>query len=513
MNDANQRLDPALEGETSPRRGLDRALVIGFAWTGAAKSATQVLSWLSTLLVARLLLPADLGLYGMAAVYLGFVQIVNQCGLGAAILQKRDLTSPEIAQLGGFSLLLASCLCAVSWILAGTIARFFGEPAVTTIVRVLSVTFIGGALEVVPRTLLTRDLEFRRLALIDSMAAIVMMVTTLWLALLGARYWSLIGGVLGGRFMGIALVCWIRRHPISWPRDFRGLRESLSFGAQIVGANVAWYLYRNADLTTVGRVLGKTALGTYELGITISGAPLERLNELVGRVVPSVFAAVQNDAGALRRYFLHLSEGLSLFTFPAAVGLAMVAEDFVALALGPRWQAAVLPLRLLALASAFRSLGPLVTHVMIYSGNPSRNTRYTLAAALTLPPLFWAGAQWGLAGVALVWLIGQPVVSIATAYRDAFRIMQLPVRSYLRALWPASSSAASMAASVALVRLALPHEGSLAWRFTTEVAAGVVTYLAALCAFHREQVVAFASILSNHARSSLGQSLAASVSL
>ena len=489
------RPDVAARAEPDTTRGLDRALVSGLAWTGAAKWGMQISSWVATLLVARLLVPADFGLYGMAAVYLGFVQIVNQFGLGAAILQNRDLSTREIARLGGFSFLLAACLCVISYGLAGPIARFFGEPAVTTIVRVLSLTFLAGALEVVPRNLLTRDLEFRKLAFVDTVAAIVQMVTTLGLAIMGARYWSLIGGVVLGRFAGSVLVWRARRHPIAWPGDMRTLRAPLSFGAHIVVANVAWYVYRNADLTVVGRVLGTVALGAYSLGVTISGTPLEKLSDLVGRVVPSVMAAVQKDVVAMRRYFLGLSEALSLVSFPAGVGLALVGQDFVDLALGPKWQAAVLPLRLLALGVAFRSLGILVPPVMIFSGNPAQNTRFTVAAAIFLPPLFWLGTRWGLAGVAAVWLTGQPIVLIATAYRSAFRIMHLGVRAYLRALWPAASSTLGMAAVVLLVRLALPLSYPLGWRFGSEVLAGVAAYAVGLYAFHGERVRAFWRLL------------------
>src|SRR6185369_16249399 len=98
----------------SPTHELDRSLLRGIAWTGGVKTATQILSWLTTLVVARLLSPNDYGIAGMAMVYVGFVQLVNEFGLSAAVVQRRDLTDQQIAKLGGLSILLGVGLCLVS---------------------------------------------------------------------------------------------------------------------------------------------------------------------------------------------------------------------------------------------------------------------------------------------------------------------------------------------------------------------------------------------------------------
>src|SRR5437763_6655187 len=89
-----------------PARELDRSLIRGIAWTGATRWATQLLGWASTLIVARLLAPTDYGVVGMAMIYLGFMQLVNEFGLGSAIIQRRDLTADQISRLNGLALLL-----------------------------------------------------------------------------------------------------------------------------------------------------------------------------------------------------------------------------------------------------------------------------------------------------------------------------------------------------------------------------------------------------------------------
>src|SRR5207249_12215174 len=104
---------------------VDRSLAQGIAWTGGIKSFTQLVSWAATLIVARLITPTDYGLFAMAMVYAGFVQLVNELGLSLAIVQRRDLTAEQIAQLGGLAVLASVVIFVLSLGLAEPVAVFF----------------------------------------------------------------------------------------------------------------------------------------------------------------------------------------------------------------------------------------------------------------------------------------------------------------------------------------------------------------------------------------------------
>src|SRR5881396_4153660 len=184
MADADQPLD------------LDRALLTGLAWTGSTKWVAQLVSWAATLMVARLITPTDYGLFAMAMVYAGFVQLVNELGLSLAIVQRRDLSGDQIAQLGGLAVLASVVIFVLSLGLAEPVAVFFGEPAVQGIIIALSLTFVMRGVQVVPRSLLARDLEFRRLAWLDAGEAMVWSSVTLTGAYFGLGYWALVWGTV-----------------------------------------------------------------------------------------------------------------------------------------------------------------------------------------------------------------------------------------------------------------------------------------------------------------------------
>jgi O-antigen/teichoic acid export membrane protein len=479
---------PDTPAQPSATRELDRSLMRGLAWTGAARWLTQLLSWASTLVVARLLTPTDYGLVGMALVYFSFMQLVNEFGLGAAIVTLRHLTEPQVARLGGLALLLSCGFVAVSVLLAGPVATFFGEPAVRWLIIAYSVGFITSAVQTVPRSLLQRDLDFRRLAGVDGAEALVQTLATLALAVAGFRYWSLVGGFLVARVTSAALLTMWRPHRFAWPRGRDITAEGVTFGWQIALARIAWYLYSNADFAVVGRVLGKAALGAYTLGWTIASIPVDRVTSLVGSVTPAVLSAVQHDRLALQRYLKNLTEGLSLITFPASVGIALVADQLVVAVLGDRWRPAIVPLQLLALSAALRSVSPLLPPIIVATGHTRRNLQFTVLAALILPTLFYLGTHWGTAGVAAAWVVGHPVFVMSLYVACALRVTGLGLSGYLRSLAPATGGTLLMSAVVLGVRLVAPDTWPVGVRLGTQVLSGVVTYGAVVYLAHGARV-------------------------
>src|SRR5688572_3769673 len=410
----------------SERGALDRSLVRGLAWTGGVRWIGQMVSWAITIVVARLLTPGDYGLAGMAAVYTGFALLLCEAGLTAALLRRGDSDTVAQAQLGGFAALLGVACCLISVLVAFPLARFFGEPAVRDLVIVSSFGFIPRGLQVLPRGILARNLDFRRLAWIDGLESLALAFATLTLALSGAGVWSLIFGSFSGAVVGaIASFAWCPQR-LAWPREFRRIASDVIFGGKVLGAQLAWYFYSNADFAVVGWLLGPGTLGAYTIAWTIANMPVDRVSSLASRVTPAYFAALRDDRNELRRYLTALTEGLALITFPACIGLSLVAEDLVHVVLGPAWSAAVVPLQLLSLVAATRAIFVLVPPILVFTGQVDRNLRFSVTCALVLPVAFTLAARWGAMGVALSWVLVYPLYAGVALFRHALRAVDLP---------------------------------------------------------------------------------------
>jgi PST family polysaccharide transporter len=453
---------------------LRRSLVHGIAWTGGAKWLTQLFTWASTILVARVLGPDPYGLVAMAGVFLGLVTMFTEFGLGTSVVTLRDMTPNQIAQVNALAVLLGALGMAITWALAVPLAALYRTPELVWIIVALSTTFLISGVRVVPYALLQRDLRFRLLAILEGSQGLLYALANVAFALLGFGVWTLVLGAIASQlFLAVAtvLAC---PHGYQRPRsgDLRGV---LSFSGNILIGRFAWYIYSNADFFVAGRVLGKSALGAYSLAWTLASIPIEKITALVARVTPAYFAAARDDNGALRRILLDVTEGLAFLTLPATLGLALVAPEFVALFLGDQWSAVTVPLQILCLFASFRSLVTLLPQVLNVKGDAGWTMRLGVATALLLPPAFYAGSRWGAEGIAMVWVLVYPLLTIPL-YRRTCQRIALPARAYWSVLWPALGGAVAMGAVVLLARMALPVGWPLAARLGVLVGAGAITY-------------------------------------
>lgn len=471
---------------------MDKQLVGGIAWTAAAKWSSQILTWLCLLLVARLLTPSDFGIVGVAGVYLGLVAVFSEFGFGSAVINLQDLTVNEIAQINTFSAISGTIGFIVSCALATPLGWFFRAPALPAVIVVMSTNFLITGFKTVPSSLLQREFRFKRLSLIDTVAAITQSLCVLLLAWRGAAYWSLALGSVIATLVSTTLNMTSRPSGFARPR-LKSITHALNFSWQVLMARLSWNLYSDADFLVAGRVLGATALGAYTFAWNLATLPVEKVTGLVGQVTPAFFSANQADFSGLRRYLLTLTEGVALVTFPATIGLGLLAPDFVTLALGERWSGVVAPLQVLAFYGSIRSvsalLGPLLTAL--------RETRFLMwinaMAVVLMPTAFYLGSRWGPAGIAWGWILAYPLVALPL-YVRAFRKIDMSVRKYLIALRPASDASLAMILSVGALKWAIPPAWPLYARFAVEVTGGATAYLIALSVFHGERLRSFLSL-------------------
>ncbi len=487
---AARAVDPVAAGEA-----LDRSFAAGLLWTAGARWASQLVSWGVTILVANLLSPTDYGIVGMSALLVGFIALVGEFGLGLTVVRYRDLSAQELAAMQGLALVVGLTSLAIGCALAVPLGAFFRSPQLPAVVAVQSLGFVIAAGAVVPAGLLQRDLRFRALAGVEVCRAFAAAVVAAALALGGFGYWTFGLAELGGTTAATLAILATRRQPVAWPRPAR-LARVATFSVRTLVDRVAWYTYLNADFLLVGRLLQRQALGVYTFAWTLTNLPVEKITALVSHVSPAYFSALQDDRAGLRRYVLALTEGLATLALPMTVGLALVADDFVALAFGAKWQGAVVPIRLLAVSMAWRAVAPVLHNALLMLGDARFLMYQGLACALTFPAAFYAGLRMGgLAGLAATWLVIYPISQLPVLWRTVTRIM--PARVYAGAFRPAVEGTLAMCVTVAAVRLLLPRptgRADAALPLAAQIAIGAGTYALVLWLRHRGRLEALLAL-------------------
>lgn len=471
---------------------LDRALVRSVAWSGLVKWTGQIISWISTIIVARMLTPADYGLVAMGTTFMGILMLLNEFGLGATVTARRDLTEKQVAQLNTVAVLISLLAMMIMAAAAYPLARFYASPDLPNVMLVLGLGFLISALRTVPRAIMERELRFKVVVLIDGLQVIVTVLVSLTLAFLDYGYWALVFGPLAGSVFATVALLVSKRCGFSWPRR-ADLGDVLGMSWHLVGSQVSWYVASTSDQFIIGRVLGSSAMGAYQLAFTLANMPIDKIVSTVNRVMPAIYSAVQTDMPAMRRYLLGSAEMVTLVVFPVAVGLALVAEETVLLLLGHKWIEAVPALILLSFYTAVRSVISLTANVLVALRETGIAFWNGLLCVVLFPPLFYLGTRWGLLGVAAAWLIAHPLASIAV-YHRVFRRTGMRRSEFIEAIWPATSACIAMAIAVIMVKkvtVGMP----LLIQLLIHVAVGAVAYSAILLIFHRKALARIIKLL------------------
>lgn len=456
-------------------------------WTAGARLAAQVITWAITLVVIRILTPADYGLLAMATVFIGFLSMFSEFGLGSAVVQRVDVDVPTLRRAFGIIIAIHFLLAAVVLAAAPLVGYFFAEPRVIPIVQVFSMQFVLAAFAVIPDAMLQRRMEFRRRSLLDLSGAIVSSVTTLVLALAGHGVWALVAGSVlrqAWKTIGINVLS-----PFShWPAfSLTGMRSFLTYGGHLTGAQLLWFFFTQIDVVIAGKWLGKELVGFYSVAVHLSSLPNQRIAGIINQVAFPSFARIQHDIQAVGRHFLLGVRVLSFVAFPILWGMSSVAPEIVEIILGPRWGPAALPLQVLGLIMPVRTITMFVPNALQGVGRSDVIFWNCVWASLVTPVAFLVGIQWGLPGLSFAWLFWAPVVFIQIMLKS-LPILGLSLRQLLLSIVPAGAACTLMYASVYLARLALSAISNGGLRLALLVLVGAASYVAASLAFNRKGV-------------------------
>jgi O-antigen/teichoic acid export membrane protein len=474
-------------------RELDRTLFSGIAWTASLRWLGQIVSWSATLYAARVLTPGDYGLAALAMIPIGFARLIENFGLEAVVLQDRSLSSDQIARLAGVGVLLAVFLMGAFVLAAPLFAAYFHEDVLHAMTIVLSVTFLIDALQIVPRALLQRDLEFQKLAIVSFVQTVVGALTLVLLAKAAFGAWSLIFNTLISALVVLVIMLRLRPYALAMPRRIGTLLRPLASGWRVFVAHTSWYGYSNADSTIVGRVLGKEAAGIYSMAFTVASLPTQEIAAVLGRVVPGFFTRSQDDRDRLRGYFLLLTEGMSYLTLPIATGLAITARPLVEVLFGPQWLAAAMPLQILCAYVAFNTMQMLAPHVIMWTGHFKAVMWLNLFALAVLPAAFVVGVRWGLEGVAWALVVAYPFVMLPGLVLS-HRLLEIRWLQYFGAMRPAAIGCFVMLLAENLVLPSIRDADGVT-RLAVQVAIGAATYVGVVALMYRKRVASILTLM------------------
>lgn len=463
---------------------LKRKTLSSLRWMATAKFAGQLVNWSITIIVIRLLMPADYGLLAMANVVVALLAMFAEMGIGASLVRAPKWETVLAAQLLGAALVVNALFCLALIAAAPLIGTFYDEERVVPVIRAVALQFPITAAALIPDAFLRRSMRFKQLSIVEIATGVAGNGTTLALAYLGYGVWSLVAGGLVAASLRTLVLHALTTERVAPTLRWRGARSHLGFGASVTITRLLWYIFLQCDTVIAGRMLGKDALGFYTVAVHLATLPMQRVSSFVNDVAFSAFAKIQDDLPSISSN-IHLAiRVVSLFAFPALWGLAATAPEVVLVVMGEQWLPAVVPLQIVAVAVPIRMIGTILSTATISVGRVDVALTTTLVGVVIAPPLFYLATPFGIIGLSVVWAAVTPVMLALNLYRTA-RNLGITPKDAVQEMAPSATAALLMASGVVWIETLINMHPPIV-RLAVEVSLGVVFYVISTILINRK---------------------------
>jgi O-antigen/teichoic acid export membrane protein len=461
-------------------------------WAYASFISGKLLVFISTIVLARLLVPEYFGLMAICLIAIQYLDILNGAGVGSAIIQRRD----RIEEAANAALLIGALsgllLFAGAWVAAPVLAAFFREDEVTNLFRVLAIVIPISAIGAVPSALIQRSLRFKAKFVPDMGRSIAKGSLSILLAWQGFGVWSLVYGQIAGEVVATVILLILARWRPTRKFDWVVTRQILRFGSHIIGVGVAGALVINVDYLLVGRLLGAAALGYYTIAYRIPELVIRNTNYVIARVAFPLLSQVQTDSARLRSVYGTMLKYVSLFAFPSAIGLALIAQPFIRTFYTEKWEPSIPVMQLIAIALGISAVGHLPGIIYKAINRPEILNQLSVIKLVVTIAVLWVSIRWGIAGVAA----GQVVLSIIFVIVDSVivsRVLAFPVGRMVVAIRPALCGALAMGIAVGTLNVTV-HPGGVAG-LVLLVSLAVSVYTGSLLLISRDTILEARTVL------------------
>ncbi|HJZ06162.1 MAG TPA: lipopolysaccharide biosynthesis protein [Patescibacteria group bacterium] len=410
---------------------LRQNAVIGVFWSGIQLWGGRVISFVVFAFLSRLLTPEDFGLVAMASLFLAIVQTFQDQGFGDAIVQRDEIQPEHLDTAFWTNLLISGILTLLSIAASSMIAGLFHQSELTPIIQWLSLIFVFTGLSSTQQAILRRQLAFKKLAGRSLIATLAGGVIGVALAYLGYGVWSLVAQSLVSGGIGVIVLWSVSR----WRPGFRYSRKHFKdlflFGINIIVIDFLNFLNRHTDDLLIGYFLGPTMLGYYTVAYRLLRMMTELLTSVINAVALPTFSRLQKEPERLRRAFYQAVHYTSLISFPAFIGVAIVAPELIVTLFGPQWMLSIPVMRILAFIGILHSVFYFHKSLVIALGKPSWSLGMTFLNAVSNVIAFSITVQWGIVAVAAAYVIRGYLLSPLEIW-VVRKLAQINIKTYFR---------------------------------------------------------------------------------
>ena len=398
-------------------RSLKERLITGVIWSLADKLITQFGFLIVTLYLAKLIGPESFGFIGMLTIFMLLAESVINNGFSQALVQRsHSLTDEDSSTIFYVNLMWGGAIYTILYFLAPLIAKFYNEPALLDIARLLFLIIIINSLTVVVRAKLLIKVDFKSQALAGAIATILSSSVGIYLATAGYDYWAFVWLLLlRALFQNIGLWCFSRWLPqLVFSLD--SLRSLFNFGSNLMLAGFVATLVNNLYVALIGRYFNATNVGFFTQATSLTNFLSQLISSTLQGVTYPILTSIKEDRERLASLYRKLVKVTMFISLPVLFGFAAVADSFVSLFLGEAWVSAVPIIKILCFARAITPVSVINMSVLNAVGRSDLFLKVDLIKLpMTLGTLL-VSINYGLEAVALALLFNVTISFFINAY-------------------------------------------------------------------------------------------------
>lgn len=389
-----------------------KQIISGVKWTSIQFALNTVFRFGVKLLLAKLLLPNDFGLVAMASIFIAVTEAASELGMGAALIQKRtdDEAIPLYSTAYWSGLVWGIGLYLIMAFAIGPFAAYFyEEPLLKILLPILSIGVLVKPFNLIHTVILTRKMDFKKLAIISNISALIAGIISLILALVGIGVWALVVNNVLAILLTVPMMFFITKWKPYYEWSSQYFKDIFGFGAFSTGTVVFSTITYNIDNLFIGKLLGAKLLGSYTLAFSLTEQLRMTISSVLNKVMYPVFGKNQNDKALLNKYFLKIININAIAIYPLMMFLVLFSKELIIGFFGEDWKDAIIPLRILAVAVMIHLIVNSFTAIIRGLGKPQLEMKIILLLTLFLliPGLYFGISYYGLIGAALAILINK----------------------------------------------------------------------------------------------------------
>lgn len=467
-----------------PGEGLYQRTVRSGAWAFALRITGQGFSIARLIILARVLAPNDFGLLGIALLAMMTMETFSQTGFQQALIQKKGNIKDYLDAVWTVSALRGLMLFAILFFIAPYIAAFFNAPVATPIIRIIGLASLLQGLTNIGVIYFQKELEFNKQFIYRASGTLADFVVAVAAALILRSVWALVFGLLAGNLVRLIVSYLVHPYHPHFKLDLAKTKELFGFGKWILGSSILMFLITQGDDIFVGKLLGVTLLGFYQMAYRFSNAPATEISHVISQVTFPAYSKLQDKLPVLRETYLKVLQLTAFIAIPLAGGIFILVPEFTQIFLTPKWLPMVPATQVLALYGLLRALGATTGGLFMAVGKPEMRTKIQSAQLILLAILIYPlTMHWGILGTSMAVTAYALIFNLVAIYK-VLNIVKSDYKKPSKLLILPLIGTLIMISAIFVLKTYIFHDVGLAY-FVLLIVAGILTYLLIAYLFDR----------------------------